>query len=249
LCSLGISRPVILFSERIVTYNSEAPARAELPSAKLLVHATLIAGCVAVVILVTAVLPAEYAIDPRGVGRGLGLAQMGEVKQQLSAEAEAEAAAGVVTEDTVAALGAVIEDKVELPSAEPASAWPDEVTLTRAPGAAAEIKLVMKAGETAGYAWTAKSGVLKSDVHGDGKGGQATSYRKGRAEASGPGDLTAACDGSDGWFWRNRGDETVERVLQVKGQYAEMRRVRWTPAAEISGHGFRFRMFRAIWRA
>jgi hypothetical protein len=151
---------------------------------------------------------------------------MGEVKQQLAAEAEAEAAAGGVTEDKVAAVEALIEDKVEPPPAEPASAWRDEVTLTLAPGAAAEIKLIMKAGETAGYVWTAKSGVLNSDLHGDGKGGQATSYRKGRAEASGSGDLTAAFDGSHGWFWRNRGDETVELVLQVKGQYAEMRRVR-----------------------
>ncbi|MCU0854860.1 MAG: hypothetical protein MUF63_08155, partial [Rhodobacteraceae bacterium] len=38
-------------------------------------------------------LPAEYAIDPTGVGRMLGLTEMGEIKQQLYAEAEADEAA------------------------------------------------------------------------------------------------------------------------------------------------------------
>lgn len=207
-------------------YNSDLPSRADLPSTKQLVSSTLLAAGVAVVILVTAVLPAEYAIDPTGAGRVLGLTQMGEIKQQLSAEAEAEAAGAAVTEEKAVAGEAATADKVDLPPAEPPNAWRDEVTLMLAPGEAAEIKLKMQAGETAGYAWTAKSGVLNSDLHGDGQGGQATSYRKGRAEASDSGDLTAAFDGFHGWFWRNRGDAPVELILQVKGQYAEMKRVR-----------------------
>ena len=35
-------------------------------------------------LLVTMVLPAEYGIDPTGVGRVLGLTEMGEIKQQLA---------------------------------------------------------------------------------------------------------------------------------------------------------------------
>ena len=38
------------------------------------------------------VLPAEYNIDPTGVGRALGLTQMGEIKTQLAREAEADRA-------------------------------------------------------------------------------------------------------------------------------------------------------------
>jgi hypothetical protein len=48
-------------------------------------------------ILVTAVLPAEYRIDPTGVGRVFGLTQMGEIKQHLAAEAERDASAGQAT--------------------------------------------------------------------------------------------------------------------------------------------------------
>lgn len=212
-------------------YNSDLPARADLPSAKQLVRSTLIAAIVAGAILVTAILPGEYGVDPTGAGRILGLTQMGEIKQQLAAEAKADAAAPIVAEPAPAAASpsaAPTADTVPVPAAEPSTAalvWREEVTLTLAPGEAAEIKLVMKSGETAAYAWIAKSGTLNSDLHGDGKGGQATSYRKGRAEAGDSGELTAAFDGSHGWFWRNRDDAPVELMLQVRGEYAELKRV------------------------
>ncbi len=205
-------------------YNSDLPSRADLPSTKQLVRSTLIAIGVAAVILVTAVLPGEYGVDPTGIGRVLGLTQMGEVKQQLAAEAEADASLPVAAE-TDMPVSALPAESAELPQAAPIDAWRDEVTLTLAPDEAAEIKLTMKAGETARFAWTAKSGVLNSDLHGDGKGGQATSYRKGRAEASDAGDLTASFDGAHGWFWRNRGEAPVELMLQVKGDYASLKRV------------------------
>lgn len=213
-------------------YNSDLPSRADLPSTKQLLRSTLIAAGVAGAILVTVVLPGEYGVDPTGMGRVLGLTQMGEIKQQLAADAEAAAeVAPVVAEAAPAGASEVVApvvDAVAATASPPpvvADTWREEVTLTLAPGEAAEIKLVMKFGETAAYAWTAKSGALNSDLHGDGKGGQATSYRKGRAEVADSGELTAAFDGAHGWFWRNRGDAPVELVLQVRGEYAELKRV------------------------
>jgi hypothetical protein len=58
-----------------------------------LVRATLGSAAAAGAILVLFWLPAEYGIDPTGLGRATGLAQMGEIKQQLYAEAAAEDAA------------------------------------------------------------------------------------------------------------------------------------------------------------
>lgn len=58
-----------------------------------LARSTLKAGAAALVILTLFVLPGEYGVDPTGVGRLLGLTQMGEIKQQLYAEAEADDAA------------------------------------------------------------------------------------------------------------------------------------------------------------
>lgn len=69
-------------------YNTDLPTRAELPSTGKLLRSTLLATIIAVALLITVVLPAEYAIDPTGAGRLLGLTEMGEIKTQLAEEAE-----------------------------------------------------------------------------------------------------------------------------------------------------------------
>ncbi|NYT73770.1 hypothetical protein HZU72_15235 [Halomonas sp. QX-2] len=69
-------------------YNTDLPTRAELPSTGKLLRSTLMAVVIAVALLITVVLPAEYAIDPTGAGRLLGLTEMGEIKTQLAEEAE-----------------------------------------------------------------------------------------------------------------------------------------------------------------
>ena len=62
-------------------FNAEIPKDVELPSSKKLIKSTVVAAVSAVVVLVTCVMPAEYAIDPTGVGKFLGLTKMGEIKQ------------------------------------------------------------------------------------------------------------------------------------------------------------------------
>jgi hypothetical protein len=53
----------------------------------MLRRATMAAVLLAALITVVAVLPAEYGIDPTGLGKRLGLTQMGQLKQQLALEA------------------------------------------------------------------------------------------------------------------------------------------------------------------
>ena len=57
------------------------------PTTAQLLRSTLIALAAAAMILVTIVLPAEYGIDPTGVGSALGLKRVGEIKTQLAEEA------------------------------------------------------------------------------------------------------------------------------------------------------------------
>jgi len=73
-------------------YNTDLPNRADLPSSAQLRRSTWIAGISAAAILGFIVLPSEYAIDPTGVGRMMGLTQMGEIKMQLAEEAANDAA-------------------------------------------------------------------------------------------------------------------------------------------------------------
>jgi hypothetical protein len=63
------------------------------PSARSLLRSTFVALALAAGVLCTIVLPAEYGVDPTGIGRVLGLTQMGEIKVRLAREAAEDAAA------------------------------------------------------------------------------------------------------------------------------------------------------------
>ena len=62
-------------------YNSDTPVWAELPTSKQLFRSTILAIISAFIILVAVVLPAEYGIDPTGVGRVFQLTDMGIVAE------------------------------------------------------------------------------------------------------------------------------------------------------------------------
>lgn len=217
-------------------YNTDIPTRADLPTTKQLLRSTAIAFGAAVVILTTIVLPAEYAIDPTGVGKAIGLAEMGEIKTQLAAEA-AEDDARDAAEPTPAApatsapgqrssiIGSVFAELFIGSAHAQAAPKSEETSVTLKPGEGAEVKLEMKKGAKANFSWTVTGGVVNFDMHADGAGQQSTSYEKGRAVPSQEGVLEAAFDGKHGWFWRNRGKADVTVTLKVNGDYAEMKRV------------------------
>ncbi len=106
-------------------YNTDIPNREELPSTAKLVRSTIIAAIVALVLLVTVVMPAEYALDPTGAGRLLGLTEMGEIKEQLAEEAAADEAAQMVAvqssvdQKTPEVKEPVVDEAVEEPSPSP----------------------------------------------------------------------------------------------------------------------------------
>lgn len=209
-------------------YNTDMPTRAELPTGRQLFRSTLIAIVTASILLVTVVLPAEYAVDPTGIGKVLGLTEMGEIKVQLAEEAERGAGAEVNINDVMppvapdADIGMLTETLTE-PAVQ--EVWQDTIVLTIKPGEAAEIKLEMNRDDQVLYEWTTSRGHLNSDLHADGTAGEFASYRKGRKEVSDAGRLTSAFDGAHGWFWRNRSNVDVEVTLRVRGEYGEIRRV------------------------
>ncbi len=212
-------------------YNIAKPTPDDLPTSKQLLRSTLIALVIAIAILFTVVLPSEYAIDPTGIGRMLGLTEMGEIKTQLAEEAaidasmDAAAARAAVQPATPLDAGASSVTAQPAPIPLPATdSWRDEMQVVLTPGQGSEIKLVMQAGERAEFSWVAQGGVVNFDMHGDG-GGQSISYEKGRSVPSDEGVLEAAFDGNHGWFWRNRGSSDVTVIIRARGQYVEMKRV------------------------
>lgn len=209
-------------------YNSDTPLQAELPSSKQLMKSTILAAIAAIVLLFTVVLPAEYGIDPTGVGNLLRLTEMGQVKQQLAEEAAADTA-GVVATESVASetlgIDNVTEQAVDATLADTAVAsgqWRDEIPFTLTPGEGLEIKMKMAAGDKTEYSWVVTGGDVNFDTHGDAPG-QAISYEKGRGVAADEGVLEAAFTGNHGWFWRNRGESDVQVVLRTRGDYSTIK--------------------------
>ncbi|GAB5373852.1 MAG: hypothetical protein AcusKO_03140 [Acuticoccus sp.] len=200
-------------------FNAKRPSLEELPSSAQLLRSTILAAVAAAAILVTVVLPAEYGIDPTGVGGVLGLADMGEIKQELAEEAERDRAIHGGSEESSGLIDDVFGLFVSTAHAQ--EVWRDEITFTLAPDAATEIKLVMTSGDSAEYAWVAEGGRINFDLHAHGDG-QSIEYERGRGETSGEGSIEAPFAGEHGWFWRNRDDADITVILQLRGDYSEV---------------------------
>lgn len=235
-------------------FNSQRPQLEDLPTSRQLLRATALALVAASAILVTIVLPSEYAIDPTGIGGAVGLTDMGEIKAQLAEEAARDAAAETATPAPVVVVAAdtpaqavvapPVEEAVKEVAAEAAAPMPETVAatktapppaaagqrsdtmkLTLAPGEAAEIKAVMTNGSKLSFNWSVEGGNVNFDTHGDAPGVDYHGYGKGKEATSDKGELVAAFDGKHGWFWRNRSDSPVTITLRTQGVYSDIRRV------------------------
>ncbi|MNQ31280.1 hypothetical protein D3C85_446490 [compost metagenome] len=218
-------------------FNSKLPTHSELPTSRQLLRSTVIAVGVAAALLVTVVMPSEYAIDPTGAGRLLGLTQMGEVKKTLAEEAAADAAvqpAAAAVVQTSAPVQPTAQEQVAAAAVAEPTAAPqpvlksDEVTVTLKPGEATEIKLEMLNTATVSYEWTTNGVPVNHDTHGEpynGPQGYYHSYSKAKQVKGDKGQFTAIFDGTHGWFWRNRSNSEVTITLKTKGEYLSVKRV------------------------
>lgn len=221
-------------------YNSNIPNDRELPSTGKLIKSTILATIGAAILLVTVVMPAEYGIDPTGIGNTIGLKKMGEIKMSLAQEAKAEQAAAeaavaepepvIIQAQEVQPEVAVTTETQEIavqeePVAEvDQSIRSDEMSVTLAPNEGTEIKVVLAKGKSVEYSWSTDGGKANFDIHGDSKELKIDyhNYSKG-SEQSSSGILEAAFDGSHGWFWRNRTSETITVTLKVSGEYTDIK--------------------------
>lgn len=204
-------------------FNAQKPSLEELPSSKQLLRSTIAAIAAAIVILSVVVLPAEYGIDPTGVGRVLGLTEMGEIKNELSEEAEQDRNLNTQTGDQTGLLRNVFGLFVSSAHAQTGGAWTDEVEFTLAPGGTYEVKMTMEEGESVDYAMTVTGGRVNFDLHGHGNG-NSTTYEKGRGSQGSEGTFTAAFQGGHGWFWRNRDSTPLTVTLKLRGTYSDIRK-------------------------
>jgi len=217
-------------------YNKNIPSNLDIPSTGKLIKSTVLAAITAGALLVTVVLPAEYGIDPTGIGSAIGLKKMGEIKVSLAEEAAAEraleqakksAAAVDVQEVTVKPDQAEMNIVSKAESAPPVTNLLNhEMQVTLTPNEGTEIKVKMDKGKQVNYTWWTDGGRANFDIHGDSKELNIDyhNYSKGSQQKS-EGVLVAAFDGNHGWFWRNRTPETITVTLQTNGEYTNIKHI------------------------
>lgn len=185
------------------------PVGPELPSLPSLMRATVVSIVAAVLLLILVVLPAEYGIDPTGVGAWSGLTQ-------LAAAGEAKPAPQPLPPGT--AETAIRRDSPYRM---------DQTTLTLASGEGAEIKATMRQRDRFVFTWTAQGGLVDFDMHGEAagaKGGEYSSYWKEDQQTSANGSFEAPFDGTHGWFWQNLGASPVTITVKTSGFYEKIGR-------------------------
>lgn len=178
----------------------------DVPSKRALAQATGIALIVALVLLFTTVLPAEYGYDPLRTGRALGLNGI--------SQAEVKEARGAMPTPARGQTGLYVpQSKIYKVDSE---------DFQLRPGEGVEIKYHMQKGAEMVYGWKANR-KLTFEFHGepdqkptkdyfesyelDDKIGKDASY----------GSFTAPSTGIHGWFFKNKSDKDVQFHLTVAG--------------------------------
>ena len=187
------------------------------PSLSTLARTTAIALVVAGGILVTAVLPAEYGIDPVGTGRWLGLTDI--------------AAPLLDPVDTMRVEGAALKPTANGPVGEyPGQFKFDVYEVVLQPYEYVEYKYQLEQGATMAYSWAASAPVLQ-DFHGEradggenGAPAEESFDKRDRNDADGS--FTAPFVGIHGWYWENPGGESVTVRLTTSGFYTSAVEIR-----------------------
>lgn len=195
-----------------------------------IIKATIISLIVGAVLLVVAVLPAEYGMDPTGAGELFGFSKL-----YVPEEAGATSLGAIASNSSTpiiklekAGSEPNVERPLEADNPPPAtqlSSREDETKVVVPAGKGIEFKIDMLKYGKMKYEWTTSNGeVLYFDFHGEVKQEKEVKevYFESYTIANSNnmvGTLLAPYDGKHGWFFRNTGDEDVVVNLRLKGQY------------------------------
>ena len=156
----------------------------------------------AIVILFTIILPAEYNIDPTGIGHQLGLTVFNQSKNKPEIIIEPASSSDLSSkENTVNTINTI---DVIVPA-----------------GRGVEYKFVMAQYQKLNYQWITDGSPLFFDLHGEPED-NTTGYFESYAIATlreMKGSFTAPFSGTHGWYWKNTTESPVIVQLVVSGEY------------------------------
>lgn len=210
-------------------FNAHKPTLNELPSSKDLLRSTKIAIISATAILITIVLPAEYAIDPTGIGNLLWLKKMWEIKQSLAKEAEAQdkkVSSNTPSQLTTPENPNSEDTTVVINKNIPTDIKKGKMTAVIQPNGSAEIKAKMSKWDTITYSWKAEWWPLNYDAHGEGAFGRGfAQYERWANKTEYSGSITAEFNGTHGLYWRNRWNQDITVTFEVSGKFENLKRL------------------------
>jgi len=186
------------------------------PSVKSLLLACISSTLLAVVVLLIAVLPAEFNIDPTGLGKNLGLtilSQTVDLKEKTVVISCPESGNTSVTEK--------LKSTKQIQDLGHTTHWQDTVAISIPPGKELEYKFYISKGEKLEFVWDTDGIALYFDFHGEPEGDK-TGYFKSFKESTqshSSGTLIVPFTGSHGWYWENRSNQTAKIILKTRGKY------------------------------
>ena len=191
-----------------------------------LIKSSLIALVVAGLVTVLFVLPAEFGIDPTGVGQTLGLMDLATADSDESSDVPSDAAV-VAFPDFSGPFDYYEPEVLGAPFSltHDAAFRSDTLSINLDVSEEVEYKAVMKQGDAIVYSWSVDGGDVYTDFHADpGEGvdgypeGFFIRYRESESTDS-SGSLVAPFAGNHGWYWLNIQDNPIQITLQVRGYY------------------------------
>ncbi len=205
--------------------NPVSPFEASPPTGKGILASVGIAIVSAAVVLTAIVLPAEYGIDPTGIGGALGLTALSAPAKTVTIsevvggnETYKEVAIPDFGEPVPLPNPAVFQDKAEVPKTEVRM-------ITLKPGEQTEIKTALKAGQMIMFSWQTDGGQVYVDFHGHepGAGNEFwVRYKEQQSGTKGGGSLVAPFEGEHGWYWLNISETPVVITLNLSGYYEDI---------------------------
>lgn len=204
----------------------------QMPDARGVMLRVLIALAIGAIVTVCFILPAEYRVDPIGIGKAIGLFDLTTPRVvQTGAEAKPEPPkaepAPVEAPKEVAkvdekgqAIPVLLKVGPQILRPSPDAFKSETIKITLKPDAELEYKVKMKAGSTLLYSWQTDQGNVYYDFHGepaDPKKSQ--SYLEVQETNNANGALVAPFDGIHGWFWLNLTSKPQVITLKISGFY------------------------------
>lgn len=173
----------------------------------------LLSLSVAASLFVLFILPAEYDVDPTGVGALLGI-------KGMSTFSELTKVANPVA-SSMAGESDVPVSKYHSPADPPLEFV--TVTIELVPFGQAEYKFMMEEGESLVYSWTTDEGLAYADLHGhtmvDGSE-LLVEYLKSDSVSGDSGNIHTPFTGEHGWYFLNLEEQTQVITLKVAGTFS-----------------------------